>query len=161
MISTRFFIGCIVPFAFLLAPGCRHDPASRVVVYCAHDREFADEILQDFAKQSGLKVDVVYDTEANKSVGLYDTLIRESAQPRCDVHWNIEILATIRLQQKGILQAYASPSAVPFPDRYKAADRTWTAFAARARVLLVNTDKVRKDDFPKNMLDVTRSEEHT
>src|SRR6266436_6190787 len=97
-------LGGLFSLAFLFALGCRHDPSTRVVVYCAHDREFADDILKDFEKQSGLKVDVIYDTEANKSVGLSDRLIREAPQPRCDVHWNNEILATIRLQQKGILQ---------------------------------------------------------
>ncbi len=144
----------LLAMAPALLPGCRRDAASRVVVYCAHDREFAELILQDFARQSGLQVDVRWDTEANKSVQLYENLIRESTQPRCDVHWNNEILATIRLQQKGILQPYASPSAAPYPGEYKAKDHTWTAFAARARVLLVNTDKIKKEDFPASLWDL-------
>ena len=37
-----------------------------MVVYCAHDREFAEEILKDFEKKSGLKVDVIYDTVADR-----------------------------------------------------------------------------------------------
>src|ERR1019366_2421809 len=80
----------LLPF-FLLS--CRNQ-SSRVVVYCAHDREFANDILKQFAQESGLAVDISYDTEANKSVGLYDNLVREASQPRCDVHWNNEILAT-------------------------------------------------------------------
>jgi len=143
----------LLPIALLVLAGCRN--SNRVVVYCAHDREFAEDILTAFEKQSGIKVDVRWDTEANKSVGLYEDLIREASQPRCDVHWNNEILATIRLQQKSILQPYASPAAVPFPEVYKAKDQTWTAFAARARVVLVNTDKVKRDDLPKNLLDLT------
>ena len=115
--------------------------APRVVVYCALDREFADDILQDFTRQTGLEVVKRYDTEANKSVGLYDDLIREAGRPRCDVHWNNEILATIRLQRQGIYQPYESPAALPFPPQFKAADHTWTAFAARARVLIVNIEK--------------------
>jgi iron(III) transport system substrate-binding protein len=153
MTIPHWSVACLLPLLFAL--GCRHDATTRVVVYCAHDREFADDILKDFEKQSGLKVDVIYDTEANKSVGLYDRLIREASQPRCDVHWNNEILATIRLQQKGILQAYASPSAEPFPTAFKAANHTWTAFAARARVLIVNTDKVAKAVYPKSLADLT------
>ena len=145
----------VVLLALLPMMGCRRDSSQRVVVYCAHDREFAEEILKDFDKQSGLKVDVRWDTEANKSVGLYEDLIRETDQPRCDVHWNNEILATIRLQEKGILGAYASPSAAPYPAPFKAKDHTWTAFAARARVLIVNSDKVKPVDFPKSLWDLT------
>jgi iron(III) transport system substrate-binding protein len=143
----------VLPLALLLLAGCRN--SNRVVVYCAHDREFAEQILNDFEKQTGIKTDVRWDTEANKSVGLYEDLIREAEQPRCDVHWNNEILATIRLQQKGVLQPYASPSSTPFPEGFKAKDQSWTAFAARARILLVNTDKVKTDDLPKSLHDLT------
>lgn len=110
-----------------------------MVVYCALDREFAEPILRDFSQQTGLAVEPRWDTEANKSVGLYEDLLREQVRPRCDVHWNNEILATIRLQRRGILLPYASPSAQLFPEIFRASDNTWTAFAARARVLLVNT----------------------
>ena len=136
--------------------GCRHDTTKVVVVYCAHDCEFSEAILQHYKTRTGhIRVDVRYDTEANKSVGLYEDLIREAEQPRCDVHWNNEILATIRLQQQGILQPYQSPSASPYPAAFKAKDHAWTAFAARARVLIVNTDKVKKEDYPKSLWDLT------
>ena len=128
--------------------------APRVVVYCALDREFAEDILQEFTKQIGLEVVKRYDTEANKSVGLYDDLIREAGRPRCDVHWNNEILATIRLQRLGIYEPYASPAALPFPDHCKAADHTWTAFAARARVLIVNTERTWLE-LPTRLADLT------
>jgi iron(III) transport system substrate-binding protein len=127
-----------------------------VVVYCALDREFADDILEEFTKRTGLKVEKRYDTEANKSVGLYEDLIREAGRPRCDVHWNNEILATIRLQRQGIYAAYESPAALPYPAQYKAADHTWTAFAARARVLIVNTKRVKPEEMPKGLEDLTK-----
>src|SRR4051812_37320637 len=71
--------------------GCSDRSHERVVVYCAHDREFADEVLQEFARRSGLQVVPRYDTEANKAVGLFEDLVREASRPRCDVHWNNEI----------------------------------------------------------------------
>src|SRR5688500_6259069 len=86
----------------LLAGGCSRN-ANRVVVYCALDPEFAEVILDDFAKSSGIEVVKRFDTEANKSVGLYEDLVAEANRPRCDVHWNNEILATIRLQKQGML----------------------------------------------------------
>ena len=77
----------------------------RVVVYCADDHEFAEGILREFERRSGIKVETRYDTEANKSVGLYEDLVREAGRPRCDVHWNNEIAATIRLRKPGHLPA--------------------------------------------------------
>src|SRR5207248_9943768 len=114
------------------------------------DCEFSEPIMHDFDKESGLEVVPRWYTEANKSVGLYEDLVRERDKPRCDVHWNNEILATIRLERQGILQPYQSPFAEPFPAAFKAKDHTWTGFAARARVLLINTKLVPdKADWPQ------------
>lgn len=142
----------------LALAGCGHAARERVVVYCALDREFAEPILRDFTKETGLAVEPRWDTEANKSVGLYEDLVREQDRPRCDVHWNNEILATIRLQRRGLLEPYRSASAQPFPAAFKAQDDTWTAFAARARVLLVNTNLVPLvEDRPTSVLDLADS----
>jgi iron(III) transport system substrate-binding protein len=140
--------------AGFLAAGCSRN-ANRVVVYCALDPEFAEAVLDDFAKSSGIEVVKRFDTEANKSVGLYEDLVAEADRPRCDVHWNNEILATMRLQKQGILAPYASPAAKPFPDRFKAKDHTWTALAARARVLIVNTSKITAQEMPTSLEDLT------
>jgi iron(III) transport system substrate-binding protein len=127
-----------------------------VVLYCALDREFADQVFGDFTRATGLEVAPRYDTEANKSVGLYEDLVREAARPRCDVHWNNEILATIRLQKQGLLEPYQSPAAKPYPASCEASDHTWHAFAARARILVVNTQLVPREQWPHSLLDLTQ-----
>ena len=137
-----------------LALGC-NGGTKRVVLYCAQDREFAESVLADFTARTKLDVAAKYDTEADKSVSLYEELVREKDRPRCDVHWNNEILATIRLRRLGLLEPYASPAAAPYPDWAKAADQSWHAFAARARVLLVNTKQVPENARPKSLLALT------
>jgi iron(III) transport system substrate-binding protein len=133
--------------------GCNSGP--RMVLYCAQDQEFADKILADFHKKTGVEVAPKFDTEADKSVSLYVELVREKDRPRCDVFWNNEILSTIRLQRQKLLEPYASPAAKPYPDEDRAKDDTWHAFATRARVLLVNTKLVKEADRPKSLLDLT------
>src|SRR5262249_37570800 len=81
----------------LMSPGCSSKQA-RVVVYSAQDMEFAELVFNDYQRETGLAVAAHFDTEANKSVVLYEELVREASRPRCDVHWNNEILSTIRLQ---------------------------------------------------------------
>src|SRR4051794_31298313 len=137
-----------------LAAGCSKPPP-RVVLYCAQDREFAEDLLAEFTKRTGLAVAPKYDTEAAKSVGLAKELAWEAKRPRCDVHWNNEIIGTIQLQRQGAYGPYASPAAEPYPAWAKPADHTWTAFAARARVIVVNTDLVPEADRPKGLLDLT------
>jgi iron(III) transport system substrate-binding protein len=140
--------------AFCLLSGCSRS-SSRVVLYCAQDKEFAELVFADFTKQTNLTVAPHYDTESTKSVGLYVELVNEAQRPRCDVFWNNEIVSTIRLQRKNLLEPYASPSADPFPASAKSKDNTWTAFAARARVLIVNTKLVPEAERPRSLLDLT------
>lgn len=146
-------------FAVLLAAGCQgcQRADEKVVVYCAQDREFAEGVFADFGRSGGgLSVSPKFDTEANKSVSLAAELEAETTRPRADVHWNNEILATIRLARKGVYEPYPSPNADPFPSWTKAKDGTWQAFAGRARVLIVNTDLVPEADRPKSLLDLTQ-----
>jgi iron(III) transport system substrate-binding protein len=144
----------IIPFMLLCSLGCWSTPLG-VVLYCAQDKEFAEHSLGEFTKQHGLTVDAKFDTEADKSVSLYNELIRQREHPRCDVFWNNEILHTIRLRKQGLLEPYDSPAAAVFPAVARAADHTWTAFAERARVLIVNTQLVAEKDRPRSLLDLT------
>ncbi|HEV3143633.1 MAG TPA: extracellular solute-binding protein [Gemmataceae bacterium] len=137
------------------AAGC-NSSSNRVVLYCAQDREFAESVLAEFTLRMKLDVAPKYDTEADKSVSLYLELIREKERPRCDVHWNNEILATIRLQRAGVLDGYVSPSAAPYPQWSKEPRGMWQAFASRARILLVNTKLVPEAERPKSLLDLTQ-----
>ncbi len=146
----------LVLFFLTWSSGCTGSKP-RVVLYCAQDEEFAQQILREFTSRTELEVVPKYDTEANKSVGLYVELVHEKDRPRCDVHWNNEILSTIRLERQGLLEPYPSPSAEVYPAFARAKNHAWHAFAARARVLLVNTDLVPKiEGRPRSLLDLSR-----
>ncbi len=98
-------------FALLiLAPGCGlwedGRGADRVVVYTALDREFSGPLLQDLGDRAGVEVLPKFDIESTKTVGLTKLILAESANPRCDLFWNNEILNTLRLRQKGLLEPF-------------------------------------------------------
>lgn len=113
-----------------------------LVVYCAHDAVYAEKILRDFEKRTGTPLVIRFDTEATKSLGLAELLIREKDSPRCDVFWNNELLGTLDLQERGILQPYQGPGYARMPAKFKAPDGSWTGFAARLRVVIFNTAKI-------------------
>lgn len=132
---STFFLLCTT--ALIVLSGCGGG-RPHVVLYCAQDREYAELILDQFSRETGITVEVRSDTEATKTVGLYEAIVRERQHPRCDVFWNNEIVNTLRLQQQGLLEPYASPSASPYPTWTRPIDFSWQAFAARARVLIVH-----------------------
>ncbi len=141
-------IACLNCLWLLL--GCQPKPVERVVLYCSQDREYAEGILEDFTKKTGIQVDFRGDTESNKSISLYEALVREAPQPRCDVFWCNEPVLMQRLAQRGVLEAYESPSAASFPDWTRPSDKRWQAFAARARILLVN-QRITEADVPQSL----------
>ena len=145
----------VLPLVFtLLAVGCSRS-TPRVVLYCAQDQEFAETVLGEFTKRTGMTVVPKYDTEATKSVSLATELAMDAKRPRCDVHWNNEIIGTIKLQRQGVYEPYASPASEPYPAWAKPADHTWTAFASRARIIAVNTQQVAEAERPKSIFDLT------
>jgi iron(III) transport system substrate-binding protein len=117
-----------------------------LVVYCAHDAIFAEDILRRFEEQSGLRVAVRYDTEATKSLGLVELLAREKDAPRCDVFWNNEVLGTIDLADRGVLAPYRGSGWERIPAAFKDADGRWAGFAARLRMIIVNTGHLPADE---------------
>jgi len=125
-----------------------------VTLYCAVDFTHANPILDAFEDETGIHVHRVFDTEANKTVGLVQNLREERGNPRADVFWNNEIMHTIRLGREGVLAPYDSASANDIPDEFRDKGRLWTGFGARARILIVNTDLVPEDQRPTSMDDL-------
>jgi iron(III) transport system substrate-binding protein len=143
-----------LPLLALSIAGCWSDDEPRVVVYTALDQEFSAVMFEEYKQQTGVRVDVRYDTESTKSVGLAERIIAEADLPRCDVHWNNEILHTLRLEKLGLLQPYHSPRAEEYPAEYRSPDGYWYGFAARARILIVNTDLVSVEERPTSIYDL-------
>ncbi len=140
------------PTLFLL--GCVKRAESDVVVYCALDQEFAFPILDAFERSTEHETGVIakYDVESTKTVGLVNLIIAEKDSPSCDLFWNNEIMHTVRLQKMGLLEPRTWNVEQGYPADMIASDGTWCGFAARARVLIVNTDLLQDpDDYPKSV----------
>lgn len=155
-------------FGWVLCIGCIQRSEQTATIYCATDREFAAPILDAFERanfkepvrkskdqaeaQDSAQILRVFDVEASKTLGLVTRIEQESAQPKCDVLWNNEILHTIRLQKSGLLEPRRWNIPDDWPAGFVASDRSWVGFAARARVLIVNTQKLsEKSQWPSTV----------
>ena len=118
-------------------PGGDAGRSSGLIVYCSIDEGFARTVFDAYRSRTGHKLSVVFDSEAGKTTGLVNKIIREaeSGRPRADVFWSSELFNTILLARRGLLDPYESPASADIPARFKDSSHRWTAFAARARVL--------------------------
>lgn len=145
---------CLAGVLCLGLQGCGSEPRLEVVVYTALDREFSEPLLEEYRVQNGTAVLAKYDVESTKTVGLVEALIAERDRPRCDLFWNNEILNTIRLQRLGLLAAEKSPHGDEFPAALRDPAGHWYGFAARLRVIIVNTKLLTEAEYPRSILEL-------
>ena len=145
--------------------------AGEVVVYTSVDQVFSAPIFRACEAKTGLRVRGGFDTEETKSTGMVNRLLAEAAHPQADVFWSNDPVRPYLLAARGLVDAYAPPVASKIPATFHARGEgkppatqppatqppadLWVGFAARARVLLVNTDKVAPQDTPRSILDLT------
>jgi iron(III) transport system substrate-binding protein len=153
VLLVLLFIGTII--------GCSRRASKVVVVYTSLDQIFSEPIIEQFEKDSGITVKSVYDTEATKTTGLVNRLIAEKDNPRADVFWSSEVGRTIVLKEKGVLTPYVPENAGKIPEQFKDTEGYWTGFAARARVIIYNTELVKPEYAPRSIFDLTSPKWHS
>jgi iron(III) transport system substrate-binding protein len=137
--------------ALLVSCGKR---TNEVVVYTSVDQVFSEPIFGAFEKQTGTTVRSVFDTEETKSTGVLNRLVAEAKQPQADVFWSGDPVRPFLLGKRGLIEPYVSPNAAALPAGLRSEDGTWTGFAARARVLLVNKNRVPPGELPRSIRDL-------
>ncbi len=156
MKSPYWFLIILNIFFISFAISCSIKNENQVVVYTSVDQVFSEPILKRFEKETGIKVQAVYDVEASKTTGLFNRLLAEAKLPKCDIFWNSEVVRTIVLKYKGIIYPYKSPSARDIPNRFKDPEGYWTGFATRARILIYNSKLLKGKKKPESIFELTR-----
>jgi iron(III) transport system substrate-binding protein len=113
----------------------------QVIVYTSQDQVYAEPILQDFTRQTEIKVRAVYDSEAVKTVGLANRLLAERANPQCDLFWNNEELRTRQLAAQNVFRE----------------TNAWAAIGFRTRRVVVNTNRLALANAPRRFIGLTNS----
>ncbi len=144
----------LIATLFMITLSCSKKSSNEVIVYTTVDQIFSEPILNDFEKQTGIRVKSLFDTEETKSTGVLNRLIAEKNNPQCDVFWSGDPVRAIILKNKGITSPYNSPIASDIESTFKDKGFHWIGFSARARVLIYNTNLVKPEDVPKSIFDL-------
>ena len=139
----------------LILPGCLNTTnGPQVVVYTSVDPQSAGPLLDRFTATTGIAVVAVPGATSPTALDPLEQILREQDRPRADVLWNHEILHTLRLEKLGLLAPFESVLGQEFPAEYRSPTGHWYGLAARARVLLVNTDRVHDTERPTTIEDL-------
>jgi iron(III) transport system substrate-binding protein len=135
--------------------GGRPVGGGEVVVYTPVDELYAREILDAFAKESGVTVLPVFDTEAGKTTGLFNRLLAERRRPRADVFWNNEPMRTLQLVEAGVAADLSDLVPADIPRRWVDPKGRWAATSLRARVLVYNAKMLSAEEAPRSLAELT------
>lgn len=134
--------------------GCQSQSGPVVTIYCAHDRAHAEQVLDLFEKETGIRVEAIFDTEASKTVGLAERLRAEKQRPRCDVHWSNEPLRSVRLANEGIYRSLPRDFAPGIDARWRDPQNRWCGFAGRVRALALDPQSPAGQNPPTSVRDL-------
>jgi iron(III) transport system substrate-binding protein len=120
---------------------CRPKHVAAVTIYAAQDQVYAEPILKDFEKQTGVKVRAIYDSEATKTVAIANRLLAERSHPQCDVYWGNEELRTRQLAAQNTFRE----------------TNGWAAFGYRSRRMAVSATN-STGATPTSLLELTNAQ---
>lgn len=80
-----------------------------VTVYCSRDQVYAEPILKEFHRRTGISVNAKYDSKAVKTVVLVNAIIAERERLRCHVLWNNGVMHAVNLKKMGLLAPHVHP----------------------------------------------------
>ncbi len=136
-------LGATLAVAALAGAGCGGSDAD-LVVYSGRSEPLIKPFLEEFAEREGLDVQVRY----GETAGLVGTLLEEGDNTPADVFIGQDAAALAQLDDEGLLQPYDAIERTP--ERYRAANLTWTGLSGRARVLAVRPG----EDAPESVFDL-------
>ena len=144
-------------FACAISLGCSVQYEKQVVVHCDAKQTYAGPVLASFARQFPKnEFQVVRRSLFPGDRGEFFLTGQNSLSDKFegDVVWDSDLLRTLKLQRDGLLlpRTWAIPG--NWPSSYYANDGAWVAFAARARVLIVNDRASESTDIPKSVFNL-------
>lgn len=115
-----------------------------LVVYSGRDEDLVDPLIA----QIGGDIEVDYSGNTNAQAA---KILEEGAATPADVFFGQDAGALGVLDDAGALAPLPEDILQLVPEQYRAADGTWIATSARARVLAYNTDQVQAADLPSGI----------
>lgn len=126
----------------------------RLVVYSGRTRNLIKPLLDQFAEDTGIKIDVRFDQSANLAL-LID---EEGDQTPADVFISQSPGSVGFLTDRDRLASLPDDVLAMVPEGDAAEDGTWVGLSGRVRTLVYNTETVDPEDLPDSVLDLTSQE---
>ena len=145
--------GVLLLVALAVLPACGEGAGAgdELVVYAGRNENLVRPLLERFARDSGVDVRVRYAETAE----LLPTLLEEGKNTRADVFISQDAGALGELSLRGLLRRLPDDVTEVVEPRFRDPDGRWVGVTGRARVIAYNTERLKEEDVPDSVLEVT------
>ncbi|MFY0664125.1 MAG: iron ABC transporter substrate-binding protein [Natronospirillum sp.] len=125
--------------------------ANELTLYSGRGESFVQPIVNQFERDTGIKVNVRYGDTAQLALLLQE----EGSRTRADLYWGQDAGAMGSLAKDDLLATLPEHVYDDLPAIYTSRTGQWVAASGRARVLTYSTDRVDVADMPSSVFDLT------
>ncbi len=150
MPSTRRLLLLVLSAALVLgAAACGGGP-DPVTIYSGRGSSLVGPILEDFASQTGIPVEVRYGDSAELAL----LIEQEGDRSPADVFYSQSPGATGHLAGLDRLATLPADTLDLVDERFRNGDGLWVGVSGRQRVLVYNADTVAEDELPTSVFEI-------
>jgi iron(III) transport system substrate-binding protein len=128
--------------------------ASELTVYSGRGETFVKPIIDQFQRDTGVKVNVRYGDTAQLAVLIQE----EGERSPADLFWGQDAGAMGALADAGLLSPLPQAVYAGLPEIYTSTTGQWVATSGRARVVAYSKERVSPEQLPASVFDLTRPE---
>lgn len=125
--------------------------ANSLIIYSGRNENLVGPLLDRFATESGIKVEVRYGGTAEMAA----TIMEEGANSPADVYYGQDAGALGALAQAGRLSQLPQEILSQVDGRFVSDKGLWVGTSGRARTLVYNTDELSESDLPQDIWGLT------
>ena len=146
-ILFNYFLPIVMLFTLI---GTVH--AETLTLYSGRSKSLVDPIIQQFEKETGIEVKVSY---AN-TTQLAAKLRTEGKKSPASLFWAQDAGALGAVSKEGLFTKLPEPILAKVPKTFRHADGLWVATSGRARVLAYSPERVKMEQLPESVFDLTQ-----
>ncbi|MFP3579079.1 iron ABC transporter substrate-binding protein [Arthrobacter sp. SIMBA_036] len=136
------------------ASGSAGSVSGAITVYNAQHDTLAKEWVDEFTKETGVKVTVRQGSDTEMS----NQIVQEGAASPADVFLTENSPAMAQVENAGLFADVDKSTLDQVPAEFRPSTGKWTGIAARSTVLVYDKNKISADKLPKSMLDLANPE---
>jgi len=125
--------------------------AESLTVYAGRSRSLVDPIIRQFSRETGIDVEVRYGGTSQLALAIQE----EGTQSPADVFFAQDAGALGALEQANLLAPLPKDVLKLVPEMFHSKAGAWIATTGRARVLAYSPERVKAEDLPSSVFDMT------